>query len=141
MRNQYLTFVILASLMLSTACTKTEVGPQGPKGDPGVANIKSFTFTNRSIVTNVIDTTFKEVILDIPELTDGIVTEGFFQAFIAPANSNKNTWYALPGNFSPDPGVVPFVTFNYQLTRGRVAIFTTQKPAFAAVDVRVVFGK
>ncbi len=137
MKKIAIVFILYFASMCLGSCVKNEVGP---KGDPGVSNIKTFTFSNQAIAPNPLDTNINQVTIDFADLSASIVLNGFLQAFVAPANSNKSTWTALPGLFSPAPGEVPFVQLNYQFSQGRLVIYTIQNPDFESVDVKVVLG-
>ncbi len=129
--------LFIAILFVSLAsCQKEAIGPEGPAGQDGNANVTIITHSNQNIFLNPILEIW-ELTLTVPEITGEIMANGIVTVFLAPANSNNSSWTALPGMFSPDLSEIPAVHFNYQVSSGGVAIFTFAEPAFKFVDVKV----
>lgn len=120
-----------------TGCQTEVIGPEGPPGQDGNANVRIVNIINQSIFLNPLLNSW-EIIVDVEEITREIMNNGFVSAFLAPANNNNRSWTALPEMFSPDLSAIPAIHFDYEVFTGRVAIYTFSEPAFQGVDVRVV---
>jgi hypothetical protein len=143
MKNAFFIAALFWLVLFSASCVKNEVGPQGlqgPKGDPGLANINTIVFRELELFENPLLPGVYQAFADTSAITSAVVNQGFLQVYVAEHKSDGSLWTALPGHFSPDPGAVPFVQLGYQVSPGRVAIFTSESPAFSKIDVRLVIG-
>jgi hypothetical protein len=130
-----LLLVVLFSVTLAS-CQKEVVGPEGPPGQDGNANVQIITVTNQNIFFNPLLNIW-ELTLAVPEITTKIMGNGTASVFLAPPDSNNSFWTALPGMFSPDLSETPAVHFNFQVSPGSVVIFSFSEPAFEFVDIKV----
>lgn len=135
-----LAFCFLLFIFGLTSCTKEEgpAGPQGPQGPAGNANVKVVTMNNQAIEEHPLLPGIYLVTLDIDEITSSVMSNGSVQVFLGEANSNNISWTAVPGNFSPDFGVIPTLYYDVQTVSGTVVIYTNSQPPYPAVDAKVV---
>lgn len=127
------TIAALFFALLMVSC----IGPEGPIGPEGGANITTVVFKNVSFFNNELAGVY-QVFLDTDELTDEIIANGDVSAFIAKANSDNSEWTALPGNFSPvfeDDTQSRFFDFNF--AKSRAVVYSSVDPGYN-VDIKLV---
>lgn len=80
----------VAILALGSGCKKETVeGPQGPKGDPGNANVKVFNYGSRTFSGS------QSYI--IPNISQETLDKSMVLAYYNPATESATSWYPVPG--------------------------------------------
>ena len=103
-----------ALVLSSTGCIIEEsVGPEGPQGPPGNANVYSLGF-DFLMVDAVYNGAVASVQYDIPDLTASVVDEGAVLMFFR----DQGTWTAMPYTFGVESMDLPAVDYTISLGFG-----------------------
>jgi len=123
MKKKY-SYLLLALLTItSTGCIiEDSVGPEGPQGPPGNANVFSLGF-DFFLSDAVINGAVASVQYDIPDLTANVVDEGAILLFFR----DQGTWTAMPYTFGVEsvdlPAVDYTVSFGFGYEVGFLEVF------------------
>jgi len=111
--------IVFTSLSLTlgltlTSCKKGDIGPAGPSGTNGVANIQSSTVTtnNLSWLFDNTDNSYS-AILTFSAINQSVMDKGTVQVFVGDGTGQE--WNALPFSYTN-------VQFNYSFKSGQVII-------------------
>lgn len=81
--------LILSSSLIFSSCKKEVVGPQGPKGDTGNANIRVINFGTRTF--------FGSQNYTIPNVSKEEMDKSILLVYYNPSNESETSWYPAPG--------------------------------------------
>jgi len=113
-RRLPLSVLALALLFAASGCTINDaVGPRGPEGPPGNANVFSLNF-NFFMADAVINGTVASVQYDVPALTQSVVDDGAVLLFFR----DQGTWTAMPYTFGVESPDLPAVDYTVALGFG-----------------------
>ena len=107
-------FLLFALLVGTTGCVIEEgVGPEGPQGAPGNANVFSLNF-DFLLADASINGTVASVQYDVPDITSLVVDEGAVLMFFR----DQGTWTAMPYTFGVESADLPAVDYTVSLGFG-----------------------
>ncbi len=114
MKNK-LTYLFLFTLILgSTGCVIEEsVGPEGPQGPPGNANVFTLNF-DFLMADAVVNGAVASVQFDASDITANVVDEGAVLMFFR----DQGTWTAMPYTFGVESQDLPAVDYTISLGFG-----------------------
>ena len=123
---------LLIFMLGATGCVIEEgVGPEGPQGPPGNANVFTLNF-DFLMGDATVNGTVASVQYDVPDITSLVVDEGAVLMFFR----DQGTWTAMPYTFgveSPDlPAVDYTVSMGFGFDDGFLEVF--YEASTAAVD-------
>jgi hypothetical protein len=105
---------LVSFLVLAPGCIiEQSVGPEGPAGPPGNANVFSLEFDFRWIDA-VFNGAVASVQYDVPDLTARVVEEGAVIMFFR----DHGTWTAMPYSFGVERADIPAVDYTISLGFG-----------------------
>ena len=110
------TTILTFSLLLigATGCIVEEsVGPMGPQGPPGNANVFTLNFTF-SMLDASINGAVASVQYEVPDLIASVVDEGAVLLFFR----DQGTWTAMPYTFGVESPDVPAVDYTISMGFG-----------------------
>ncbi len=101
----------LALISMAAGCMIDEtVGPTGPQGPPGNANVFTLNF-DFLMADAAINGNVASVQYDVPDITTGVVDEGALLLFFR----DQGTWTAMPYTFYTDGGDAVSMGFGYEV--------------------------
>ena len=107
-------FLILLMTFTATGCIIEEsVGPEGPQGPPGNANVFSLGF-DFLLQDAVLNGPVASVQYDVPELSVSVVDDGAILLFFR----DQGTWTAMPYTFGVESQDLPAVDYTVSLGFG-----------------------
>ncbi len=119
-RNAILLFSFVLTLMMFSCSKDGEVGPQGEKGIPGNANVKSMNFNLDSTMWSVVGTVhYSDVV--VPILTQSIFEKGSINVYME-SPTQTGIWYNLPYSILIDSTSSNISTFGFSFWQGKVRI-------------------
>lgn len=114
MNKRYAYTLLILLTLFSTGCIIEEsVGPEGPQGPPGNANVFSLGF-DFFLADAVINGAVASVQYDVPDLTAGVVDDGAILMFFR----DQGTWTAMPYTFGVESQDLPAVDYTVSLGFG-----------------------
>ena len=136
MKKIFPLFVAVLPLITFQYCKKGDPGPEGN------ANVLSKTFSPANITWNSVTefgTNYKVADLDIPQITDDIITNGAVLVY-AGLLFSEQTWTALPVSFSEN-GVTKLWTFGVKAgaVRLRYSQSNNITPSSPTIAFKVVY--
>ncbi len=101
----------LALISMAAGCIIEEtVGPTGPQGPPGNANVFTLNF-DFLMADAAINGNVASVQYDVPDITAGVVDEGALLLFFR----DQGTWTAMPYTFYTGSGDAVSMGFGYEV--------------------------
>ncbi|NNE70604.1 MAG: hypothetical protein HKN29_09620 [Rhodothermales bacterium] len=101
----------IALLTMTAGCVFEEgIGPVGPQGPPGNANVFSLNF-DFLLADAAINGYVASVQYDVPDINTGVVQEGAVLLFFR----DQGTWTAMPYTFYTDDGDAVSMGFGYDV--------------------------
>ena len=114
MNKRYAFTLLILLALFSTGCIIEEsVGPEGPQGPPGNANVFSLGF-DFFLDDAVINGAVASVQYDVPDLTASVVDDGAILMFFR----DQGTWTAMPYTFGVESQDLPAVDYTVSLGFG-----------------------
>lgn len=101
-------------VLIASGCVIEEsVGPEGPQGPPGNANVFSLNFTFR-LADAAYNGAVASVQFDVPDLNANVVDEGAILMFFR----DQGTWTAMPYTFGVESLDLPAVDYTISVGYG-----------------------
>lgn len=111
MRNLTTGLLSLALITMAAGCVFEEgVGPEGPPGAPGNANVFTLNF-DFLLADAAINGNVASVQYDVPDIITGVVQEGAVLMFFR----DQGTWTAMPYTFYTSSGDAVSFGFGYDV--------------------------
>lgn len=114
MKNHLLSLLyVLLALGASGCIIEESVGPEGPMGPPGIANVFSLGF-DFYLQDAVVNGAVASVQYQVPDLTASVVGDGAVLMFFR----DQGTWTAMPYTFGVESQDLPAVDYTVSLGFG-----------------------
>jgi len=114
MKNRITILAGLALVLFSTGCVIEEgVGPEGPQGPPGNANVFTLNF-DFLMADAVVNGAVASVQYDVVDINENVVDEGAVLMFFR----DQGTWTAMPYTFGVESQDLPAVDYTVSMGFG-----------------------
>lgn len=114
MKNHLLSLLFVSLALTASGCIIEEsVGPEGPMGPPGNANVFSLGF-DFFLEDAVVNGAVASVQYQVPDLTASVVDDGAILMFFR----DQGTWTAMPYTFGVESQDLPAVDYTISLGFG-----------------------